>query len=273
VQAGVESIGRTDTAICDAEVFALALDCARRHGLARPRIRIGDTGLFRAVLDALGLPAAWRRKLARDFGRIDLVAADIASLEAVRGSPASSYAGILAALGGADRKAARALVEDLLAIGGHTTVGGRTVGEIADRFLEQADLKDGARVPAERLQVLQAFLALLTDAAAAPAALSDLLKALGTPVEAALALFAARTTALAAAGVDLASATFDPAFGRRLDYYSGFVFEMHDADRPDQLQVVGGGRYDGMLQFLGAPAPVPAVGFSVWVERLPGAAP
>jgi ATP phosphoribosyltransferase regulatory subunit len=32
--------------------------------------------------------------------------------------------------------------------------------------------------------------------------------------------------------------------------------------------LVAGGRYDGLMTQLGAPAPIPAVGFSVWVEAL-----
>jgi len=31
---------------------------------------------------------------------------------------------------------------------------------------------------------------------------------------------------------------------------------------------VAGGRYDGLLTRLGAKAPIPAVGFAVWIERL-----
>ncbi len=46
------------------------------------------------------------------------------------------------------RKRAHALVTDLLSIAGITTVGGRTVDEIADRFLDQATL--GARRAAAR---------------------------------------------------------------------------------------------------------------------------
>ena len=47
---------------------------------------------------------------------------------------------MLAALAGSDPKGAHALVTDLLSIAGITAVGGRSVGEIADRFLEQAAL-------------------------------------------------------------------------------------------------------------------------------------
>ena len=32
--------------------------------------------------------------------------------------------------------------------------------------------------------------------------------------------------------------------------------------------LVGGGRYDGLMTQLGSPTPIPAVGFSVWIEAL-----
>ena len=35
-----------------------------------------------------------------------------------------------------------------------------------------------------------------------------------------------------------------------------------------ERQLVAGGRYDELLTRLGAPAPIPAVGFAVWIERL-----
>jgi ATP phosphoribosyltransferase regulatory subunit len=44
------------------------------------------------------------------------------------------------------------------------------------------------------------------------------------------------------------------------------VFELHADGAPAPL--VGGGRYDGLLARLGAPAPIPAVGFAVWPARL-----
>ena len=59
-------------------------------------------------------------------------------------------------------------------------------------------------------------------------------------------------------------------FGRRLDYYTGFVFEVHDASRPGLAQIVGGGRYDKLLGLIGAGEAVPAIGFSIWLDRVDG---
>ena len=32
--------------------------------------------------------------------------------------------------------------------------------------------------------------------------------------------------------------------------------------------LIAGGRYDGLMTQLGSPTPIPAVGFSVWIEAL-----
>ena len=69
---------------------------------------------------------------------------------------------MLAALAGSDRKAALALVTDLMSIAGTTNVGGRTVAEIADRFLEQSTLKGGA-LPRDALGIIKRFLAIAGD--------------------------------------------------------------------------------------------------------------
>ena len=45
----------------------------------------------------------------------------------------------------------------------------------------------------------------------------------------ALDLFETRTGFLAARGVDVRAIGFSTAFGRGIDYYTGFVFELHDA--------------------------------------------
>ena len=83
----------------------------------------------------------------------------------------------------------------------------------------------------------------------------------------ALDLFESRTGFLAARGVDVSRIKFSTAFGRGFDYYTGFVFELHNA-ASDNGPLIAGGRYDGLLTRLGAKQAIPAVGFAVWVERL-----
>lgn len=58
-----------------------------------------------------------------------------------------------------------------------------------------------------------------------------------------------------------------PNIVRGLDYYTHTVFEVHGEGLGAQSQVIGGGRYDGLLEQLGGEF-VPAVGFGCGMERL-----
>lgn len=61
--------------------------------------------------------------------------------------------------------------------------------------------------------------------------------------------------------------TVNPTLVRGLDYYNHTVFEFITHTLGAQGTVLGGGRYDGLVQRMGGP-PTPAVGFAGGVERL-----
>lgn len=76
--------------------------------------------------------------------------------------------------------------------------------------------------------------------------------------------FAAVTAGLDAAGV---AWTRNPALVRGLDYYRHTAFEFVTDRLGAQGTVLGGGRYDGLIENLGGPA-TPAVGWAAGIERL-----
>jgi ATP phosphoribosyltransferase regulatory subunit len=256
-------------AAADAEMLALGLEATGHYDLVAPDIHMGDVALFASLVAGLDLPPAWKRRLVKDFNRKTNLAQDLDRLVLGGNSERPEYQGVLAALAGSDPKAAHALVTDLLSIAGITTVGGRSVGEIADRFLEQSALGASARLPRDVRALIERFLTIaghLDEAAAdlrALAADGSLAAALAP----ALDLFESRTGFLAARGIDLKRVRFSTAFGRGFDYYTGFVFELTDPSRTGD-PLVAGGRYDGLLTRLGAVAPIPAVGLAAWIERL-----
>ncbi|MBI4275398.1 MAG: ATP phosphoribosyltransferase regulatory subunit, partial [Rhizobiales bacterium] len=65
LQAGIESFGRTDIAAADAEMLALGLEATSHFGFVAPDIRLGDLGLFAALVAALDLAPAWKRRLVK----------------------------------------------------------------------------------------------------------------------------------------------------------------------------------------------------------------
>ena len=266
VQAGIESFGRADKAAADAETLALALEATAHYGLAAPDIRMGDVALFAALIEALDLAPAWRRRLIKDFNRKATLAHDLDRLALGAGAQ-SGYQGVLAALANSDPAAAHALVTDLLSIAGISTVGGRSVGEIAERFLEQAALGASAMLPRDARALIERFLSLAGDPAEVTAKLRALAGEAGLALAPALDQFERRTALLVARGIDVRAINFATAFGRGFDYYTGVVFELHDPAGRGDAQLVAGGRYDGLMARLGQPA-IPAVGFAVWIERL-----
>ena len=266
LQAGIESFARQDKAAADAEMLALGLEATTLYGLAAPDIRVGDVGLFSAFVAALDLAPAWKRRLVKDFNRKWSLAHDLDQLALAATSGPPEYQGVLAALAGSDPRAAHHLVTDLLSIAGIEAVGGRSVAEIAERFLEQAALGAGTRLPRETRALIERFLAVRGDPDEAAGELRALAADAKLSLGAALDLFETRTGFLAARGIDVRAIHVSTAFGRGFDYYTGFVFELHDARAKGPL--IAGGRYDGLLSRLGAREPIPAVGFAASIEEL-----
>ena len=263
IQTGLESFGRKDKEAADAEVFSLSMEAAAEAG-GRPAARLGDAGLFVSLLEALGLPDVWRRRLRRGV-------AQRRSLSAIldgRGTTALAQPGVLAALESADHAGAKALVEDLLAIAGIDAVGGRSAGEIADRFLEQAALRSGEPIGADRRRVLESYLAVSAPPDEAAVELRRLAGDAGLDLDSALDAFERRNGFIAARGVVIEATVFSAAFVRDFDYYTGFVFEARDSARSDAKPALGGGRYDGLCRRLGAKEDIPAVGAAIIIDRL-----
>jgi ATP phosphoribosyltransferase regulatory subunit len=271
LQAGIESFGRADKAAADAEMLALGLEATTQYGVSAPEIRMGDVGLFAAFIAALDLAPAWKRRLIKDFNRKTSLAHDLDQLTLAAANGSKEYQGVLAALAGSDPKAAHALVTDLLSIAGIATVGGRSVAEIADRFLEQSALNAPTRLPRETRALIERFLSLKGDPDDAAGELRALAGDAKISLAPALDLFETRTGFLAARGVDVHAIKFSTAFGRGVDYYTGFVFELQNSTNNlshAKSPLVAGGRYDGLLTRLGAREPIPAVGFAAWIEEL-----
>ncbi len=264
LQAGLESIGRTDMSAVDAEILSLALEGLAQIGSSAPVVKLGDMGLLHALIDALGVAPAAKRRVIRAI----VSGQGLASLAEPEGSSTQEHAGLLAAIEGQAPQAAKAFVEDILSIAGIASVGGRSAGEIAERFLARAANRTG--LPDEARQVLERYLAIAGDPDQAAHAVRALARDAGLDIGPALTLFEERTGFMAARGLDVRSFSFAATFARNLDYYTGFIFEVQDPRRSDGKPVVGGGRYDRLLEHLGAEAPIPAVGCSFWLDRIVG---
>jgi len=269
VQAGIESFGRNDREAADAEILDLALQACGVLGAGAPQVSLGDVGLIEAFFAALALPADLTRRLRKALAAGQPVAPVLEAAAAGHGGSLAEFSGLLGALEGVDKREARAFVEDVLSIAGLTSVGGRSIGDIAERFLARA-ASGAAGVSGEHRALIERFLGVSGDPDAVSAQLRALAGEAGLDIGAALDSFDTRTGFMAARGIDVSMLHMQAGFSRNLDYYSGFVFELTLPGAVGPL--VGGGRYDRLLSRLGAGQPIPAVGCSIWIERFGRAA-
>ena len=230
VQAGIESFGRRDTAAADAEMLALGLEATAHYGIAAPEIRMGDVGLFAALVararSRAGLEAAAGEGLQPRRQRSRTISTS-SSAQAAHERP--EYQGVLAALAGSDPKAAHALVTDLLSIAGINAVGGRTRrrdrGPLPRTGGARRKLRPAARDARADRTVPRHRAAIRTRPPTRCA--RSRRKPSSTLPPRSTCSRAAPASSPRAASTSRAS-SFSTAFGRGLDYYTGFVFELHD---------------------------------------------
>ncbi|MDX3925667.1 MAG: ATP phosphoribosyltransferase regulatory subunit [Shinella sp.] len=267
-QAGIEDLGEPDVAGADARAVHDALLVLRnRLPGAALEVTLGDQSVFEAVVSACGLPAGWQKRLIHAFGNQE----QLRKLLAVLADPART--GVfgpeverLAILGLLDdEENLVAHIDATMQATGYSANASRGPAEIARRLREKMELA-GTRLDGRTLSMLSQFLSLEVSLAEAPAMLFGFAGKAGLSIGTALSRFDARVAALANAGVDPASVTYRAAFGRPLDYYTGLVFEITAAGDPAVL--AGGGRFDRLLTLLGAKDRIPAVGFSLWLDRI-----
>jgi len=265
LQTGVECLGVRDRAGADTEVLTLAVEGVRATGLKNFPMRIGDVALFAGLIDALDIPPQWRGRLKRHFWRPHYFSNLLARLSAKAEVPAQNY---LAHLGNADGAEARVVLEGLLDDTGSVLIGGRTREEILDRLMEQAVEAAAARLDPRQVALIERVLSVSGPARKSMAAIRALLKRNGVKLSAPLDAMERRIAVLTKLGLDEKRLSFAARFGRNMEYYTGFVFELWSRDAEGQVQIAGGGRYDTLLKMLGAKSDIPAVGCAIRSERV-----
>ena len=272
-QAGIESLGATDRAAEDARTLADAIEITRDLGGEIAHLRVGDRAVFAAIAASLGVPPSWQRRLARSFGDEqaleralsgDHAAAELGTETNLGADPTLPQA-MVDALEREDLPALETIIADAIATA-RMSAGTRRPREIATRLMEHRD-PGVLTLGASERETLRRFLA--TDVPFD--AVTDAVSALGVggdTVRDVLASHGERVAALLKRGIDPALIRFQGSFGRPLDYYTGLVFEVSGSGGH---VLAAGGRYDRLLTMLGAPEPVPAIGFAIFLEAFEGA--
>ena len=268
-QAGIESFGDLKREEAEAQTFALVLTALQQAGLRTWQLRIGDLGLFDAVLAAAEMPERWRRRLRHQFGRHEAFRAELKRLTTHPARSAAAVpAAVLDALEPNNPAGAEQRVGDYLDSAGIELTGTRALSEITDGLLAIAADAKAKPLNAATAAMIDAYVDVTAPARTAGEYLGRLLGKAGPDIAAALDAFERRIGLLEGSGVDMSTVDFSAEFGPNLAYYTGFVFEVVAPSLGPASPVAGGGRYDSLLKAVGAPRQIPAVGGAIHTERL-----
>ena len=266
-QAGLEWFGATHAVAAEARVLKLTISALEAAGLSRYRVTFGDLGLFSALLDDTEMPERWRQRLRHHFWRPHAFRELLESFCAGRGARRSSVSPLVdRVVDGLTEGGPLAIVEEEIETRGIPLVGGRDIAEIAGRLANKAaDRRETPLEPA-KAEALNAYLAIAGEASGIDAAFAKI--AGGARFAAARDYYAKRLFEMEELGLNPRRFHFAADFGRELEYYTGFTFQI-EADTPHgPVAVAGGGRYDNLLSDMGSPVAVPAVGCAIHTDRL-----
>ena len=224
-QAGIENFAGSDKEKAEAEIVSHTIEALNACGLTEFKLRLGDLGLFRALLTSMDMPQRWRRRLLHTFGHAEAFRRE---LEQLVSGPARALQGlpqdILEAIDPNDKHATEQLVDRYLAEQNIELIGARTLGEIANALAAAAEDMRAEPLSADHAETIESYISIKAHARAAGARLKDMMQARKIDLTDAMDVFRRRLALLDDAGIDVAKAEFSAEYGRSLDYYTGFVF-------------------------------------------------
>mgnify|MGYP000748926755 CR=1 FL=1 len=256
MQAGIERFCDPDLAATDAEVFMALRAGVQLLGVTDLQATVGDLSIILAVLDGLEMPARRRAALKRHLWRPSRFQA-LLDRAVTTPEPSERRLELLALNANDVRQAVENAGED---------VGLRTVSEV----LKRLDVLGASEpsMPAQDATLISDVLGVRGSIDEISARIAKLTSDAGVDITSALDRFDERLQHLLDAGCSADELTFDAAFGRSLEYYDGFVFEIRKAGAGEHPPLAGGGRYNTMTTKLGAEIAVPAIGGIVRPEAV-----
>jgi ATP phosphoribosyltransferase regulatory subunit len=268
-QAGIEHFGMNARDKAETEVLSTVIEAIQQVNISNFEIRCGDLGIFHALLDAIDMPSRWRDRLKSQFWRPMAFREELQRLVA---DPGSTVEGLppelLSKINPEDAKASESAVEAYMNDQGIELIGTRTVPEITRNIMNMVADGSCEALPAGVAELISNYLDVTAPARAAGARLRDLMQGANIDISAALDVYQRRLQQMADADIDVSKLQFAAEFGRNLEYYTGFVFEITASTLGPLSPIAGGGRYDRLMRAVGSTVDVPAMGAMIHTERV-----
>ncbi|MDB9760498.1 ATP phosphoribosyltransferase regulatory subunit [Pelagibacteraceae bacterium] len=245
-QLGCEIIGSSNLQL-NAEIINLIDQSLKKVIKYKTIIKINDINIFYSLVDSLKLPSRWRLRLKRHFWRHDYFKELIMRLESNSDLQKNVFE--------LDKKSYFKMKK----LKPNEMIAGRKIKEILNRFEKKikeprSNIK-GARVA----QIIRDFLNINCSLRNAKNELKKF--EIKNKINLKLNQFDVFELKL-----KNNNAMFSTNIGRSAEYYTGLVFEIYKKSK--NLNLASGGRYDNLMQTLGAKTKVAAIGGAINYDNI-----
>ncbi len=267
-QAGAELIGAQAREAADAEILAAALDALQAAGLGETLVEIGDVDIRNAFIEQLPISESSKTRIRRIALRNQRGTRVTGGGIAANSTASHEFSELASLLATVEPAKAELLIREVFALADVRHVGGRTPEEIIERLTSRT-AQQAEPISAEMIQAVMALLNIRDKPEAAFKAIREHFREfrLGS-IEPVLERCQRRLRYIGAYRQSGAALQFNVGLRRGLEYYTGFLFEIFQKSSASNGHVCGGGRYDNLLEGLGANRAIPAVGFGIGLDRL-----
>ncbi len=246
-QLGIEILGSKNLIQDDFKVISTILSSVKKIKSKKIQIKVGDVSLFKSLINALDMPERWKLRLIRHFWRPNYFKELLKRLEKNTDIDAITF--------DADKKRFYEMKkrdQDIL-------IAGRSISEILKRFdkkiKDPRSFSDGKKI----VKIIKSFLKINCKLSELDEKLLDFANKNKLKKN----IFKNFKSILNLKKLN-GDIHFISNFGRDVEYYTGIVFEVFSGKK----EIARGGRYDDLLQSLGAKKNIPAVGAAINLKNI-----
>ena len=246
-QLGIEILGSKNQLQDDLKIIKTILNSAKNIKNKKIKIKVGDIGLFKKLINSLDMPERWKLRLIRHFWRPKYFEELLERLE--RNSDIDSVT--------FDSDKNR--FYEMKTMNQDKIIAGRSIAEILKRFDKKIKDPRSFNEGKQIVKIIRSFLKINCKLSKLDKKILDFSKKNNLKKN----IFKEFKSIQNLKKLNQ-KVIFITNFGRNIEYYTGVVFEIFSGKK----EIARGGRYDDLLKSLGAKKNIPAVGAAINLKNI-----
>ena len=246
-QLGIEILGSKNQLQDDFKVIKTILNSAAKIKNKKIKVKVGDIGLFKKLVNSLDMPERWKLRLIRHFWRPKYFEELLDRLDKNSDIDSVTF--------DTDKKR----FYEMKKMNQNKLIAGRSILEILKRFdkkiKDPRSFSEGKKIA----KILRSFLKINCKLSELDKKLSDFKNQNNLKEE----IFKDFKSIQNLKKLNQ-EIYFSTNFGRDIEYYTGIVFEVFSGNK----EIARGGRYDDLLKSLGAKKNIQAVGAAINLKNI-----